>query len=58
MDGCSSSETVSPAYQFAGQTMMLIEGAKGRRPASLVIWPPLEIGANGLMTVEGEGQLE
>jgi hypothetical protein len=43
--------------QFAGQMMALIEGAQRQKPGIAGDLAAGKIGADGLMTVEGEGQL-
>ena len=43
--------------QIAGQMMALVEGAQGQQAGIAGDLPAGKIGANGLMTVEGEGQL-
>ena len=43
--------------QFAGQMMALIEGAQRQKTGIAGDLAAGKIGADGLMTVEGEGQL-
>ena len=43
--------------QIAGQMMALVEGAQRQQAGVASDLPTGKIGANGLMTVEGEGQL-
>ena len=43
--------------QIAGQMMALVEGAQRQQAGVAADLPAGKIGVNGLMTVEGEGQL-
>ena len=49
--------SAEPLGQVAGQTMALIEGPQGQQTGIAGDLATGEIGANGVMTVEGEAQL-